>query len=360
LSPIEAKLGAVDGVIAAAIENRATPGACYAVGTGSGLSINAIGHLSYDEGAQPTRKDTIWDIASLTKVVGTTAGAMVLYDSGDLELDWLVADFIPAFRDRGREAITIRNLLLHNSGLPASHPSPTRFENPRELLDDILDLPPAYERGTVSVYSDVGFIALGLVLEKLTGQKLDEFLRTRIFERLGMLDTTFNPDAARRSRCAPTEPVEPWRQRLRGQTSRSGSWTRGEVHDPTAAVLGGVAGHAGLFSTAQDLARFVSELLWGSLIPRSTVDLFTSRQSVENSRALGWDTPSEGSSAGHRFVGKSFGHTGFTGTSIWADPEAGVFTVLLTNRVHPTATNQAIRELRVAFNDAVMDVFHGE
>lgn len=337
-------LSAVDAVIERAIEDGAAPGACYAIGVGGETAVRAFGHLTYAADSPRVRPDTIWDLASLTKVIGTTTAAMLLYDDGSLHLDQAVADVLPAF---GKPHITLRNLLLHNSGLPPSHPNSTAFNDPAALLESILALDLAYPTGGDPIYSDVGFIVLGAALEAIAKQRLDDFLAGRIWRRVGMADTRFNP--CERERCAPTEPPEPWRLALRdrrGVTDHR-NWIQGDVHDPTAMVLGGVAGHAGLFSTALDLSRFMASL--PGLVKPATLDLFTTP--AAGSRALGWDTPSEGSSAGTRLSPRSYGHTGFTGTSVWASSE--LFAILLTNRVHPTAANLKIKELRVRFMDAV-------
>jgi CubicO group peptidase (beta-lactamase class C family) len=226
-----------------------------------------------------------------------------------------------------------------------------------------------YKTGKKTIYSDLGMITFGKVLEALSGRPLDAFLAERVFGPLGMRSTMYSPPTPARVRCASTEAIEPWRVEMRKAQGRESKeieaierqpdgnrWIKGEVHDPNATALGGVAGHAGLFSTAADLAAFMQLMLehGGKLIRKETVRLFTTRQSDESSRAFGWDTKSEGSSAGNVFSDASYGHTGFTGTSVWADPKRGVFAVLLTNRVHPTAENMMIKEFRPAFHDAVM------
>lgn len=337
-------LAAVDALVERGIEDGVAPGACYAIGIGVENEVKASGRFTYASDSPEVRPDTIWDLASLTKVIGTTTMAMLLYDDASLRLDQPVADIFPVF---GKPQITLRNLLLHNSGLPPSHPNSTAFTESAALMESIFALDLAYETGGDAVYSDVGFIVLGAALEAIAGQRLDAFLSERVWRPLGMKDTGFNP--RERERCAPTEPPEPWRlglRELRGETDDR-DWIQGEVHDPTAMVLGGVAGHAGLFSTASDLARHVRAL--PTLVRPETLDLFTTP--AAGSRALGWDTPSEGSSAGTGLSPRSYGHTGFTGTSVWAN--SNLFAILLTNRVHPTAGNLKIKELRVRFMDAV-------
>jgi CubicO group peptidase (beta-lactamase class C family) len=328
----------VDEFVDQGIVEGVFPGACYSIGNARGFVTRSRGRIRYDRDAAAVDPETLWDLASLTKVVGTTAAAMVLHDEAILELDSPLASLIPEFGD---ERITIRNLLLHNSGLPASHPNPTSFTSPQELMRDIIGLKLAYETGTDCVYSDVGFVLLGEALSRLAGQPLEELFASRVFTPIGMEVTGFNP--VQRERCAPTEPVEPWR-------THESYWTTGEVHDPTAAVLGGVAGHAGLFSTIADVSKFMQ-----SMLALHANSLFVRRASAKSSRALGWDTPSAGSSAGTRLGPHSFGHTGFTGTSLWADPDRDLFAVLLTNRVHPTASNVAIKSFRPAFHDLVVE-----
>jgi CubicO group peptidase (beta-lactamase class C family) len=366
-TPNEVDLSRIDNLLRQAIEDCVTPGACYAVGTASTVSYGCVGRLTYSAESPPTALETIWDLASLTKVVGTTTAAMLLVDRSLLNLDCRVADVIPAFGRKDKDTITIRNLLLHDSGLPASLTNSVDLTLPSEVINAVWDQELQYETGTQTTYSDVGFIALGATIEALAGKRLGGFLRDELFHPLAMDGTSFSPQ---RTSCAPTEPVEPWRQRLRQRRGLDGpevhevergpdgtQWITGEVHDPTAMVMGGEAGHAGLFSTVGDVAKFMQFMLRGGagLVRPEVVELFTRRNRPESSRSLGWDTPSEGSSAGNRFGPRSFGHTGFTGTSAWADHDLGIFAVLLTNRVHPTAANMKIKELRVAFHDLIAE-----
>jgi CubicO group peptidase (beta-lactamase class C family) len=225
-------------------------------------------------------------------------------------------------------------------------------KNRAELLDRIYALPLDYPTGSRSVYSDLGIILLGEILQRASGQSLDLFLRENLLVPLGLDNTFFNPPQPLRSRTAPTEDDRDFRRRL----------IHGEVHDENAWVMGGVAPHAGLFSTARDLAVFCQLLLNGGIyghrryLKRSTIELFTTRQGIPgSSHALGWDTPSAPSSSGQYFSSRAFGHTGFTGTSIWIDPAKELFVVLLTNRVHPTRANDKIRDLRPRLHDAVVE-----
>jgi len=272
-------------------------------------------------------------------------------DEGKLRLDQPVQEILTGFQGPGKEAVTVRHLLTHSSGLDATALLYKELRGRTAFVERIESMELGYPPGSRSVYSDLGIILLGEILEKVSGQPLASFVRERVFVPLGMYDTMFTPPSKLRSRIAPTE-IDPWRGRL----------IQGEVHDENAFAMGGVAPHAGLFSTAGDLARFAQMLLNGGtlaghrIVSRETVDLFTRRAGIPGSdRGLGWDTKSaEGSSAGSLFSLRSFGHTGFTGTSIWIDPERQLYVILLTNRVHPTRENNLIREVRPAVADAVV------
>ncbi len=343
---------AVDRVIEDAIANKAFPGAVVAVGKdGALVHLRAFGRLTYADGGAPAATDTLYDLASLTKVVVTTTMAMMLVDEGKLDLAKPVAAFLPGFKGQGKERVTVENLLTHSSGLDWWSPLYKELRGKDAYLAKIEALDLGYEPGTKSVYSDLGEILLGAVLERVAGEDLDAFARRRILAPLGMNDTLYRPAAALRPRIAPTE-QDPWRGRL----------LVGEVHDENAFALGGVAPHAGLFGTAPDLARFAQMMLNGGvydhkrLVARATVERFTRRAGVPgSSRALGWDTPSEGSSAGRLISDHAYGHTGFTGTSLWIDPDRRLFVVLLTNRVHPTRDNDRHLRVRPAVADAVVD-----
>jgi len=345
-------LSEADAVVARAISEKAFPGAVLAVGKDGALAqLRAFGRLSYEPDAPEVTPETIYDLASLTKIVVTTTAAMMLADQARLDLDKPVSAFLPEFRGGARDRVTLRNLLTHSSGLDWWAPLYKELQGQATYVERIRSMDLVYEPGSRSLYSDLGVILLGEVLERVAGESLESFARARIFEPLGMADTGYRPAPDRLARIAPTE-QDPWRGRL----------LRGEVHDENAFALGGVAPHAGLFGTAQDLARFAQMMLNGGvydhhrLAGREWVEAFTRRAGVPgSSRALGWDTPSEGSSAGTRFSPRSFGHTGFTGTSLWIDPDRMLFVILLTNRVHPTRENNAIRLVRPAVADAVVD-----
>jgi uncharacterized protein YbbC (DUF1343 family)/CubicO group peptidase (beta-lactamase class C family) len=347
-------LDAADRVVADFVAQRAFPGAVLAVGKGGSLvHLRAFGHLSYDADAPAVAADTLYDLASLTKVVATTTAAMILVDEGRLDLDRPVSSYLPDFCDGGRERVTVRHLLAHASGLPAWSPI---YRGTAGALAHIEAAALEYEPGTQSVYSDLGVILLGAVLERAAGEPLDAFVARRVFAPLGMTDTVYCPDEAHRVRIAPTE-LDPWR----------GGVLRGVVHDENAYAMGGVAPHAGLFAPAGDLARFAQMMLNGGvyagrrLVSASTVALFTRRANLPpgSSRALGWDTPSDDSSAGSFVSPRAFGHTGFTGTSIWIDPERALYVILLTNRVHLTRQNDRVREARPMVMDAVLRALAG-
>jgi CubicO group peptidase (beta-lactamase class C family) len=335
----------LDDIMSRAIRDSVAPGAALAVGRhGKVVHLRGYGRLHYDSVSQPATDSTIWDLASLTKVIGTTTAAMILEEEGRLDIERPVRYYLPGFDAPDKTGITVRMLLVHNGGLEAFAPLFRNYNGRSQYLEQInarpIDAPP----GTRTLYSDWDFVLLGFIVEQITGQTLDTFLRQRVWLPLGMRDTGFHPGSADIARIAPTE-LDPER----------GGIVRGIVHDENAWAVGGVAGHAGLFSSARDLAGFANFLLNGGtpLFSPATLARWTSRQGRGSSRALGWDTPSAPSSAGRYSSPRSFGHTGFTGTSIWIDPEKGLFIVLLTNRVNPTRVNQKHIALRREVADAV-------
>lgn len=346
------KLLQVDTVMDSALADSAFPGAVLLVARdGKIVWEKAYGRMWYGSSAPPMRTNAIFDLASVTKVVATTTAAMILYDRGQLDLDAPVHRYLPRFTGEGRDPVTIRNLLTHTSGLPPFKRFFLEYRSPEEIWDAIYATPLEYEPGTQSVYSDIGMMLMAKVVEAISGKPFDRFCADEIFEPLGMDDTYFNPPQRVIDRIPPTE-FDQWRGRL----------VRGEVHDENAYALGGVAGHAGLFSTARDLAILLQTLLNGGaygdtrIVKPATVSLFVERANLVqgSSRALGWDTPSPPSSSGRFFSKESFGHTGFTGTSVWVDRKRRLFVVFLTNRVHPTRQNIKIREVRPKVHDAVM------
>jgi beta-N-acetylhexosaminidase len=369
----EALLRPAFQVIEGAIADKAFPGATFAVGYRGKVALHAFGNLSYDANAPATDLRTMYDIASLTKVVATTTLVAKLAE-GDfpvpLDLDAKVERYLPEWtagrvsdkatanfpnettqETEWRHRVTVRHLLTHTSGLPPFKEYWRTSKGKQDTLSKIFAEPLEYEPGTKEVYSDLGIILMAEIVERLTGRPLDELAKTFIFSPLGMKDTMFRPPQKLWTWIAPTELDKNFRHRL----------VQGEVHDENSFAMGGVAGHAGLFSTAPDLAAFCQMLLNGGvyahrrILKRATIAQFTTPQQLSNgTRTLGWAVPTEGSSSGHYFSTHSFGHTGFTGTSIWIDPDRQVLVVLLTNRVNPTRENQKIAQVRPAVHDAVM------
>jgi CubicO group peptidase (beta-lactamase class C family) len=312
--------------------------------------VYGSGQLGADEPESPDAA-TIYDLASLTKVVGLVSGAMLAVHEGKLELDAPVQQYVPAFAGAGKDRITVRMLLAHASGLPAWRPLFREAGSRAEAFALADTTPLSSVPGTVEVYSDLGAIILTQMLEAIYHQRLDSLLQRRVFGPLGMSATGFLPGADQRDRIAPTE-MDPWRGRV----------LRGEVQDENAALMDGVSGHAGLFGSAEDLLTFAEWLLEMAgpadrpTIRPSVLQEFTRRQNLVpgSSRALGWDTPSQGGSAGTRLSPRSFGHTGFTGTSLWIDPEHHLAIILLSNRVNPTRDNPRWAPLRGKIADLVM------
>lgn len=348
-----ATLDRIDDLIREGLVDGAAPGASLAIGR-HGQIVRMRGYGVLDTvgtvAETPATPTTIWDLASLTKVIGTTSAAMMLVDEDRLDLDAPVVSYLPTWAagDPAKAAVTVRQLLLHQAGLPAFRRWYLEIGG-REAYDAAIDAEPLeFEPGAQTVYSDIGVMTLARILETISGESLDALLERRLFAPLGMVDTGFTPDASLLPRIAPTEIDTIYRD----------VHVHGVVHDENADAYGGVSGHAGLFSTARDLARFAQMMLDGGvtadgtrLIRAETIGLFTARQSEESSRGLGWDTPSGRSSAGDYLTSESFGHTGYTGTSIWIDPELDLFVILLTNRVNPTRENSRHAPLRRAVAD---------
>ena len=334
------------------IAQKAFPGASLAITlSGKLVAFRALGRFTYGPDSPPMTTESVLDLASVSKVVATTTMAMILYDRGLVDLDAPVAGILPEFagEDKLRREVTMRMLLAHSSGLPAYEKLYLRGGTREELLRLAFAVPLRYEPGTHAEYSDIGFILLGLALERIAQESLDRFSQREIFGPLGMGQTTFNPPTAWKSKIPPTADDRTFRKRI----------IQGEVQDENASVLGGVAGHAGVFSTAKDVAIFSQALLGGgaSILRPETVALFTRRELSPpgTSRALGWDTPSAPSQSGKYFSPSSFGHLGYTGTSLWIDPERQLSVTLLTNRTWPDCTSQAIKEVRPRFHDAVVE-----
>ncbi|CAN5466836.1 hypothetical protein BH09GEM1_BH09GEM1_08580 [soil metagenome] len=337
-------------ILDAAVADSAFPGAVAVVGSRTGPLVSVTAGRQDWGSEYKTTISTIWDLASLTKVVGTTSAMMQLVESGKVELDAPVQRYLPEWKGANKEKVTIRHLLTHQSGLPAFKEYFRLNVSPDSTLALFLATPLDTLPGVRMVYSDIGAILLGKVVERVSGETLDRYLARHVFGPLGMRDTHFKPAKNLRYRMAPTE-IDPWRGRK----------LLGEVHDENAFALGQVSGHAGLFSTARDLEKLAETYLNGGAYNRShlasaeTLKLFTTvNDSTFSSRALGWDTPSANSSAGHYLERPAFGHTGFTGTSIWIAPQHDLYVILLTARVNPTRQHNKIGPVRVAVADAVM------
>lgn len=345
-----ARLETIDRVVQRGIGAGGYPGAAVVVGRkGAAVWEKGFGHLGW-AGDSPIvdPSNTIYDLASLTKVVGTTTAIMLLYDRGRIALDAPVYRYLPDFYGNGREQVTVRMLLTHRGGLPAGRDIWRVARTPAEARRMILETDLVCRPGACTEYSDIGADLLGFIAEAITGQRLDVFLERSVFQPLGMRDTHFIVADSSRYRVAPTEVTPP-----------RGYPLRGEVHDENAFALGGVAGHAGLFSTAADLSVFAQLMLNGGeyggvrLIADSTVRLFTRRAAA--SRALGWDTCTGEGSCGDVLSARAYGHTGFTGTSLWIDPEREMFVLLLTNRVHAARAKRpakVIADVRADLADA--------
>lgn len=378
-SLIERKLGKVERALDKAIEKQEIPGAVVLARMPREDEVLEYSWVRGLAAARPERlpmrRDTVFDLASLTKPIATTTAIMMLIEEGSICLDDPVAKTLPSFADRGKEEVTIRHLLTHSAGL-----KPTRDfhelliqkerksgerllgtpEGREWVLDRVLRSGLVHETGAAAVYGDLDFIALGALVEEIAKQTLDEFCESRIFTRLGLIDTRFlpipvdgsqaAPDALRR-RVAATENC-PWRERI--------IW--GEVHDHNASAMGGVAGHAGLFSTADDVMRFAQFYVdaWhgrNEALPAERVREFSKRQNLpeDSDWALGWDTPTAGSSSsGQHFSVNSVGHLGFTGTSLWIDLDRELIVVMLTNRIHQYAKRSRF-DLRPKIHDAIVE-----
>jgi CubicO group peptidase (beta-lactamase class C family) len=320
----------------------------------------------------PVRPATLFDLASVTKAVATTTLAMILYDRGLVELEAPVVGVVPQFMaddcgepDARRRDVTFHMLLAHSSGLPAYEKLFLKAHSREDLLRAAFTTSLSTDPGTHAEYSDIGFIILGAALEHITGEPLAISCQREVFGALALNNTTFNPPPDERRQIPPTADERAEVQSGAGVPARSTFRQRiiqGEVQDENASVLGGVAGHAGLFSTAEDLARFAHTMLHGGspIVRRETVELFTRCQLTPpgTSRALGWDTPSAPSQSGKHFGPRSFGHLGYTGTSLWIDPDRQLSIILLTNRTWPDCANPAIRQVRPKFHDAIVDALH--
>jgi len=350
------RLATIDRVVQRGIEAGGYPGASLVVGR-KGYSVwqRGFGTLDWTRKSRVTADESIYDLASLTKVVATTTALMVLYDQGKVELDAPVSRYLPEFTGGLRDQVTVRHLLTHRAGLSAGRELWRITGTPADARAAVIGSPINCTPGACYEYSDLGADLLGFIAEEVSGENLDAFLQKTVFRKLGMTDTRYRLSDADVFRTAPTEIAPP-----------RGYPLRGEVHDENAYALGGVAGHAGLFSTAADLSVFAQMLLDGGVyngvrvVADSTVQLFTRR--AAGHRALGWDTCAGGAGCGQFMSERAFGHTGFTGTSLWIDPDRQMFVVLLTNRVHAARARRPSKVIADVRNDladaavlAVMD-----
>ena len=345
------RLAKIDHVIERGIKAGGYPGAAVVVGRrGAAVWQKGFGHLGWNPSDASVTANTIYDLASLTKVVGTTTAVMLLYDDEKIQLDEPVKTYLPEFSGGNKDSVTVRMLLEHRSGLPAGRDLWRIASSPADARRAVLETPLAFKPGRFEEYSDLGADVLGFIVERVSGESLDSFLDKRVFKPLNMTETSFRPSPLVRSQIAPTELNPP-----------RGYPLRGEVHDENAYALGGIAGHAGIFSTAADLSVFAQMMLNGGeyqgtrLIKESTVGLFTKNTASRGTRALGWDTCGHQGSCGKYLGENAFGHTGFTGTSLWIDPERQMFVILLTNRVHAARAKRpatVIADVRADLSDA--------
>jgi serine-type D-Ala-D-Ala carboxypeptidase len=353
------RFAAARSVLTEAVAEKAFPGAAYGVWhNGAIVALGAVGAFTYDAGSTAVTPATVYDLASVTKVMATTAMAMLLYDRGVLDLDARLGDILPGFvigaeQPAWRIRVTLRSLLAHSSGLPGYGQLFAAHTNAAGVLRGALQTPLEAEPGTRTEYSDIGFILVGKALEVLAGERLSNFFAREIAAPLGLASTRFCPPDDWATEIPPTEHDYWYRNRV----------IQGEVQDENCHALGGVSGHAGLFSNALDVLTFAACILAGgktrdgaSLFKPSTVDMFATRQTepAGTSRALGWDTPSEPSSSGKFFGPRSIGHLGYAGTSLWIDPGRQIAVTLLTNRTWPDRQNKVIQAVRPTFHDQVI------
>jgi CubicO group peptidase (beta-lactamase class C family) len=343
-----------------AIAARAFPAASIAVTHQDRLvALESFGHFTNEKNSPLVTPATLFDLASLTKVIATTTTSMILYERGLLELETPVVGVVPEFiadasgkPDPRRRDVTFRMLLAHSSGLPAYEKLFLKAHSRDALLRAAFTTSLSTAPSTHAEYSDIGFILLAAALERIAAEPLDVFCQREVFGPLAMINTTFNPPADTRGQIPPTADDRTFRKKI----------IQGEVQDENASVLGGVAGHAGLFSTAEDLSRFAHAMLHGGrpILRSEAVALFSRRESAPpgTSRALGWDTPSSPSQSGKYFGPRSVGHLGYTGTSLWIDPDRQLSITLLTNRTWPDCANQAIKNVRPKFHDAIVEALN--
>ncbi len=362
----------IDSIVQSGISNKYYPCAYLIIGLNNDLIYEkSYGKITYDKNSQDLMNYHLFDLASVTKVVATTTAIMLLYEKDKIKLDDKVIKYIPEFDNHGKSDITIKNLLLHNSGLKAWIPFYKYYKTKQEVLNSIYNIELDYTPESKCVYSDLNAILLGVIVEKISGKNFDEFCSKEIFYPLGMNETMFNPNDFTKPLCTPTEFDNYWRKKQ----------IQGEVHDEAAYLLGGISGNAGLFSNARDLFFFMKMMMNKGkyynpytrglreerFFKEETVDLFTTKVSglsYINTRALGWDTKPEPNKyrtqCGELFSEKSFGHTGYTGTSIWCDKDKNIIVIFLTNRIFPNRGNEGIKEIRPDLHNAIISLLTKE
>jgi CubicO group peptidase (beta-lactamase class C family) len=358
----------IDSIVQSGISNRYYPCAQLIIGLNNDkIYEKSYGNLTYNENSEELKYYHLFDLASVTKVIATTSAIMVLYEQGKINLDDKVIKFIPEFDNNGKSGITINNLLLHNSGLKAWIPFYKYYKTKGEVLNAIYNITLEYTPETKFVYSDLNAILLGNIVEKISGKNFSNFCSDEIFYKLGMRDTKFNPDD--KEKCVPTEYDTYWRMKQ----------LKGEVHDEAACILEGVSGNAGLFSNSGDLYTFMRIMLDRGkyynpytrglkeerFVSENTIDLFTTKVSglsYYNTRAFGWDTKPEPNKyrtqCGELFSENCFGHTGYTGTSVWCDKDRKIIVIFLTNRIYPSRGNEGIKNIRPDLHNAIITLIN--
>lgn len=362
----------IDNIINSAISEKYFPGAQLIVGNDEGIIyINSYGNYTYEENSKKVTNESIFDLASVTKTIATTSAVMKLFEERKIRLYDLVSEYIPGFDTNGKDNVRIINLLLHNSGLPAWIPFYKTCKDKNDVLNKIRNAELKFDPGTNFLYSDINMVILSEIVEIISGKSLDKYCRENIFGPLNMTNTFFNPPEDKIDLCLPTEYDTYWRMKQ----------LQGEVHDEIASLLNGVSGNAGLFSTANDLYKFMRMLLlegkyederiappypvYNELFEKETVERFTEKYETkyyQNTRAFGWDTkqPPIGnykSQCGDLISDNCFGHTGYTGTSIWSDKDRKLIIIFLTNRVYPKRGNDGILRLRPVLHDEIIKLF---
>ena len=347
----------IDSIINRAIQDSVFPGAVLCFGTSKNVSfIHSYGKYDYSPRSSAVTTDCIYDLASLTKVIATTSSIMRLIEKGLLNLNDPVSDHIPNFEANNKNQISVKNLLVHNSGLSPGRPLYSCCETKDIALDSLFNLKLQYRTGEKTVYSDLGFIMLGLLVEKISHQSLDVYVNQILNKEMKMEETTFNPSNTIWHRIIPTDP----------EINMRLTKTPGMVRNIITRTFNGVAGHAGLFSSASDLAIFATMYLnhgesnGEKIFSKSTIDSFSKKQLLNSTRALGWDTGNgnQKNKIANLFSDDAFGHTGFTGTSIWIDPTIDLYIILLTNRTYDMTNRSRINDFRPLIHDYIITMYN--